>query len=266
VYTIHSYQAEARAVHLAVGLGQGILTKTMPAIKRSRANVAWGGKPLPSRGPKPTLSTDQIARSAIRLADAEGLAAVTMQRVAREVGVTTMALYRYFSGKADLLALMIDSASDSPLRFGKPSLPWSTRLKEWAGRCLAIYRNHPWFLEATSARPTVMGPNELSWMEAALAMLAESGLGPRARHHAFLAIIGHVRGHATFQQIGTGTRVGKEWARELTQLLQSEPNRYPILLDVIRSGAFSQNIDNAFEFGLDCILDGIRARASRPSR
>jgi len=238
----------------------------MPPVKRSRANVAWGGKPLPSRGPKPTLSTDQIARSAIRLADAEGLAAVTMQRVAREVGVTTMALYRYFSGKADLVALMIDSASDSPLQFGKPSVPWRTRLKQWAGRCLAIYRNHPWFLEATSARTTVMGPNELSWMEAALAMLAESGLGPKEQHHAFLAIIGHVRGHATFQQIGTDTRAGKDWAGELTRLLQSEPDRYPILLDVIRSGAFSQKIDDAFEFGLDCILDGIRARASRRSR
>lgn len=234
----------------------------MPTIKRSRANVAWGGKPLPSRGPKPTLSTDQIARSAIRLADAEGMAAITMQRVAREVGVTTMALYRYFPGKADLVALMIDSASDSPLQFGKPSLPWRTRLKRWACCCLAIYRDHPWFLEATSTRPTVMGPNELSWMEAALAMLAEAGLGQKERNRAFLAIIGHVRGHATFQQI----EAGKEWARELTQLLQSELNRYPILLDAVRSGAFSQKMDDGFEFGLDCILDGICARASKRSK
>ena len=238
----------------------------MTVTKRSRANVAWGGKPLPSRGPKPTLSTDQIARSAIRLADAEGLAAITMQRVAREVGVTTMALYRYFSGRADLVALMIDSASDSPLHIGKAALPWYTRLKKWASGCLAIYRNHPWFLEATSARPTVMGPNELSWMEAALAMLAESGLGPEDRHHAFLAVIGHVRGHATFQQIGKRTSAGREWVRELTQLLQSEADRYPILLAAVRTGAFRQNVDGAFDFGLDCILDGIRARASRRSR
>lgn len=234
----------------------------MPAIKRSRANVAWGGKPPSSRGPKPTLSTDQIARSAIRLADAEGLEAVTMQRVAQEVAVTTMALYRYFPGKADLVAWMIDSASDAPLGFGKPSLPWSTRLKEWAGRCLAIYRNHRWFLEATSTRPTVMGPNELAWMEAALAMLAESGLGPKQRHHAFLAILAHVRGHATFEQI----EGRKERARELAQLLQGEPNRYPILLDAVRSGAFSRNADGAFQFGLDCILDGIHARVSRRSK
>src|SRR5579859_3615640 len=238
----------------------------MPTAKRTSANVAWGSKPLPSRGPKPTLSTDQIARSAIRLADAEGLAAVTMQRVAREVGVTTMALYRYFSGKADLVALMIDSASDSSPQFGKPSLPWNTRLKEWARRCVAIYRNHPWFLEATSARPSVMGPNELSWMEAALAMLAESGLGPEERQHAFLAIIGHVRGHATFQQIGRRTSAGKEWARELTQILQPEADRYPILLDVLRSGKFGQNLDGAFEFGLDCIVDGILARVSMRGR
>lgn len=84
----------------------------------------------------------EIARVAIRLADEEGLAGVTIQRLAREVGLTTMALYRYFPAKADLVALMIDSASDSPLHFGKPSLPWSTRLKEWARRCLAIYKDH----------------------------------------------------------------------------------------------------------------------------
>jgi AcrR family transcriptional regulator len=235
----------------------------MPAKRGTVANLVWGKKPAPSRGPKPTLSTDQIARVSIRLADAEGLAAVTMQRLAREVGLTTMALYRYFPAKADLVALMIDSASDSPLHFGKPSLPWNTRLKAWAHRCLAIYTEHPWFLEATSSRESVLGPSELSWMEAALAMLAESGLGPKERHHAFLAIIGHVRGHATFQQIGTRANGRKEWSRELAQLLQSEAHRYPIMLDVIRSGGFSENAAGAFEFGLNCILDGIRVRVSR---
>ena len=238
----------------------------MPAKGSTVANLAWGKKPAPSRGPKPTLSSDQIARVAIRLADAEGLLAVTMQRLAREVGLTTMALYRYFPAKADLIALMVDSASDSPLHFGKPSLPWNTRLKEWAHRCLAIYTEHPWFLEATSSREGVMGPNELSWMEAALAMLAESGLGPKERRHAFLAIIGHVRGHATFHQIGTRANDRKEWGRELAQMLQSEAHRYPILLNVVRSGGFSENAAGAFEFGLNCILDGIRARVSKRGR
>jgi AcrR family transcriptional regulator len=239
----------------------------MPAKRDADGeNLAWGQKPARRRGPKPTLSTGQIAEAAIRLADVDGLAAVTMQRVACEVGLTTMALYRYFPSKTNLVALMIDSASDSPLHFGKPSLPWSTRLKEWARRCLAIYRDHPWFLEATSARQSIIGPNELSWMEAALAMLAESGLGPKERHHAFFAIIGHVRGHATFQQIGTRSGAEKEWGRELVRMLQSETSHYPILLDVVRSGVFTEDVDGAFEFGLDCIFDGIRTRVSRHSR
>lgn len=219
------------------------------------------GRPAPTRGPKPSLDRNQIARTGIRLADKEGLAAVTMQRVAREVGLTTMGIYRYFSGKAAVIALMIDSVADSSLQFGKASLPWSTRLKEWAYRCFAIYQDHPWFLEATTARQSPMGPNELTWMEAALAMLAESGLEQKKRHHAFFTIIGHIRGHATFLQARRSSGEGKEWMRELAQTLQQEPNRYPILLDVLRSGAFSESVAGAFDFGLDCILDGIRAQA-----
>jgi AcrR family transcriptional regulator len=235
----------------------------MPAKNDRDTNFAWDKKPLTSRGPKPTLTTAQIVLAGIQLADAEGLEAVTMQRVAREVGVTTMALYRYFPGKADLLDLMIDAAGDSVANFGKPSSPWNVRLKKWAWSCLAIYRNHPWFLEATSARRSLMGPNELSWMEAALAMLAESGLAFEDRHSAFLALIGHVRGHASFQQIGKYNESPEEWTRDLARMLESEARRYPSLLEALNSGAFSKDPARAFDFGLDCILDGIRTRLSQ---
>lgn len=229
-------------------------------------NQFWGKKTLPSRGPKPALSTFQIARAAILLADAEGLEAVTMQRVAREVGVTTMALYRYFPGKADLLDMMIDSASDSAANFGKPSLPWNVRLRNWARRCLAIYRNHPWFLEATSVRHSLMGPNELAWMEAALTILAESGLTLRNQHHAFLAVMGHVRGHATFQRIPKHSESERKWIHDLAQMLKPEAHRYPALVASLDSGAFFENPGAAFDFGLDCIVEGIRARACTQSR
>lgn len=232
----------------------------MPSKKSFGADLGWGRKPAPTRGPKPSLSADHIARVATQVADAEGLASVTMQRLAQEVGLTTMALYRYFPGKAEVVARMIDSAADPPLHFGKPSSPWNKRLKEWAMCCLAIYKDHPWFLEATTARQSPMGPNELAWMEAALTMLAESGLRPKERHHAFLAIIGHVRGHASFQQIRKGTGTGAQWVRELTQCLASDAERYPILMDALRSGVFGESVGGAFEFGLDCILEGICAR------
>ena len=139
--------------------------KKMPVKRGTGVNLAWERKPAPSRGPKPTQSAEELARVAIQVADAEGLEAVTMQRVAQEAGVATMGLYRYFPSKADLLSLMIDSVSESTPRFGKSSLPWNVRLKEWARRCSSIYRDHPWFLEATTVRESFMGPNELFWME-----------------------------------------------------------------------------------------------------
>jgi AcrR family transcriptional regulator len=235
----------------------------MPIGKRRNVNLTWGGKAPPSRGPKPALTPAQIARAAIRVADAEGLEAVTMQRVAREVGVTTMALYRYFPAKADLVDRMIDSASDSAASFGKPSSPWHARLKKWARACLSIYRSHSWFLEATSARQSLMGPNELAWMEAALAMLAESGLKPRDRHRAFLAVIGHVRGHATFQRIAANNKSSQRWMDDLARVLKPEAHRYPALVAALESGAFFRDPEDAFDFGLDCIVEGIRARAAK---
>jgi len=235
----------------------------MPAKNDPRADLPWGRKPLPSRGPKPTLTTSQIARAAIRLADTGGLEAVTMQRVAREMKVTTMALYRYFPGKANLIELMIDSASDRTANDEKPLLPWNVRLKKWARNCLAIYRNHPWFLEATSVRRSPMGPNELSWVEAALAMLAESGLAPEDRYSAFLVVIGHVRGQATFEQIKKYNNSRLEWIREVAQAVESGAERYPALLEVLDAGAFSKEPSRAFDFGLDCIIEGICTRVNR---
>ena len=79
---------------------------------------------------------------------------------------------------------------------------------------------------AIVVRRTVMGPNELSWMEAALAVLAKAGLSPKERYHAFLAIIGLVRGHATFEQIKNHSESPRKWARELADLLRSGGNTY----------------------------------------
>ena len=236
------------------------------ATRKPGKTSARRSKLAPKRGPRPSLSKDEIARTAIHVADNEGLPAVTMQRIAREVGLTTMAIYRYFPGKAEVVALMIDSVADSPLHFGDPSSPWDSRLKKWAHCCLAIYQDHPWFLEATTARQTPLGPNELAWMDAALAMLAESRLERKKRYHAFFALIGHVRGHATFEQAARSSAARKKWVHELTQTLQQEPGRYPTLLDVLSTGAFSENVTGAFEFGLDCILDGIRAQAGSANR
>ena len=237
----------------------------MPAHNDRKSNQTSGKESPSRRGPKPTLSTAVIALAAIQLADAEGLDAITMQRVAQNVGVTTMALYRYFSGKGELMDHMIDSVSESAPEFGKPTLKWSSRLKNWAHRCLVIYQSHPWFLEATSVRHSTMGPNESLWMEAALAMLAEAGLSLEDRISAFFAVIAHVRGHATFQQSEKSKQANEDWSRNLSQLLLPEAAHYPNLLKTVNSSSFSKGPNRAFDFGLECIIEGINTRAKRRS-
>lgn len=75
-------------------------------------------------------------------------------------------------------------------------------------------------------------------METALAILAESGLTPRDQHHAFLAVIGHVHGHATFQRTVKRSESGQKWIRDLAQMLTPEAHRYPKLVASLDSGAF----------------------------
>lgn len=232
-------------------------SKSTTATKQNKISTsAWAQGRTPSRGPKPALSIAEIAHAAILVADKEGLEAVTMQRVAQAVEVTTMALYRYFPGKSDLLAVMIDAAGGTAPEFGNAST-WKDRLREWARLCAAIYRDHPWFLEATTVRRSVLGPNELSWMEAALMVLAEAALSPKESYYAFLTIVGHVRSHATFEQIKSHGGSPQEWIRELTRLMRSQCESYSTLQAVLGSGALSGKSGEAFEYGLNCILAGI---------
>jgi hypothetical protein len=96
-------------------------------------------------------------------------------------------------------------------------------------------------------------------------MLAESGLPPQERHYAFLAIIGHVRGYATFKEIGQHIGSDQQWVQDLLHYLRIEADRFPESLEVLGSGTFTEKSDIAFDFGLDCILTGIRAKISERS-
>src|SRR5215218_3749291 len=109
---------------------------------RMTVEFLWGARAQPTRGPKPTLSLDRITDTAIAIADAEGLAAVSMQRVAAELGFTKMSLYRYVPGKAELVALMVERAIGDPPTID--TADWRAGLKDWSHQLLAGYLRHPW--------------------------------------------------------------------------------------------------------------------------
>jgi AcrR family transcriptional regulator len=150
----------------------------------------WGERAERTRGPKPKLSLDQIADAAIAIADAEGLAAVSMQRVAADLGYTKMSLYRYLPGKTELVALMVERAMGEPPPLAGPD--WRAALAEWCRLLLAGFVRHPWTLEATvGARP--LGPHEVGWMESALTVLAGTPLAGGERLDAMVLLVGHAR-------------------------------------------------------------------------
>lgn len=154
---------------------KGMTTETAGSGDIARAlELMWGTGERPTRGPKPGLTLDAIVTKAIEVADAEGLAAVSMRRLATELGTGTMSLYRYVPGKAELLDLMLDKVSgpgdweqpgeDAP----PPELIDS--LQGMARGYVELYTEHPWLLRINQAR-TVLGPSTIRSMEAALYVL-----------------------------------------------------------------------------------------------
>jgi AcrR family transcriptional regulator len=217
--------------------------------------LLWGRQPAPSRGPKPAITLTGIAEAAIRIADAEGLDAVSMQRIASELPVTKMALYRYVPGKTELVAVMSDLAMGAPPEH--PAQPWREALRTWAMDLSAGFNRHPWLLQSTIGR-RLLGPNELAWMERGIAALGDSGLRGGEQLDSILVITSHVRNIAQQSTTFPGHSVGlteEEVTRSLAEILSTEAERFPSLTAALRTASGSEN--QGLEFGLDRILDGL---------
>jgi AcrR family transcriptional regulator len=226
-------------------------------------DLLWGVEGEPRRGPKPSLSIERIIQVAVTIADGEGLEAVSMQRVARECGVSTMALYRYVPGKAELVALMLDLGLGTPPRLDDVPGGWRPRLAAWAARLRAIFQAHPWSLAAT-APPRLMGPNELAWLEAAVGALAETGLRADEQVQAVITVLLHVRGMAYYaaDRAARQRQGGDGWEAALAGLLRTHAARLPALAAAAAAGAFPSSERADQDDGLTLVLDGIGQRAA----
>ncbi|MFI0907659.1 TetR/AcrR family transcriptional regulator [Streptomyces sioyaensis] len=233
--------------------------------------LLWGGRERPGRGPKPALSLERITRTALTLADAGGLGAVSMQRIAAELDFSKMSLYRYVPGKTELVALMIDMAMGEP----PPDTPgpagagqWREALRTWAKALAEVYERHPWLLGA-AVGPRVMGPNELGWTERAVAALADTGLSGGEQFDAVVVVSGHVRALAQVSaSMGLGSARAKEpeqvMSAALNELLAGRADRFPAIAAAVAATETDVTArDQADEFGLERILDGLEAYMHR---
>lgn len=147
---------------------------------RRSLSLLWAapGHPRPGRsGPKPALSVEAIVTAGLAVADAEGMAALSMRAVGEQLGRTAMALYTYVPGKAELLDLMHDRVlGELPTSYDLTA-GWRPAATAWAEDAFACYLRHPWVLQISQARP-VLGPAELGAMETLLRILTGAGLAP----------------------------------------------------------------------------------------
>jgi AcrR family transcriptional regulator len=236
--------------------------------------LLWRIEKKASRGPKPALSVEQIAQVAIEVADAEGLEALSMQRIAERLEHSTMSLYRYVPGKAELIEVMLDVVAGSPPELDAVAEGWRPRIERWAKELLAIYNRHPWLVRIASSSPP-LGPNRLGWLEAGLRALCETGLTQAETIATVTLVEGYVRSAAQFAmdlaqaEQHTGVVAGG-WGMAYGRLLKMvvEADRFPTLFALIASGVFEEpegDPDEDLEFGLQRILDGIEILIRRRS-
>ncbi len=251
------------------------------AEPRRTIDLMWFPDAAPSRrGRRPALSVRRVVESAIALADAEGLDAVTMRRVSQDLGVVPMTLYTYVPDKAALLDLMLDRLYLDMPRSPRPGRPWRERLAAIAEENRVLYERHPWAAGLPASRPP-LGPGLMAKYEHELSVFDGVGLDDVETDSALTFLLGFVQASA---RVAADVRAAAEgsaqtdeqwWAASGPALAMIvDPAVFPRATRVgtaageALGGAYRP--DHAWAFGLDRVLDGlgvlIESRASDAHR
>jgi AcrR family transcriptional regulator len=237
-------------------------------------------EPTGRRAPR---SRDDIAEAAIAVADAEGIEAVSMRRVASELGLGTMSLYHYVRSKDELLDLMSDGimggqlVDDAELQKG-----WRTALAAIAHATRRNFERHPWMSDAMRPRPSsVPGPNALRHVDQSLAAVADTGLDAQGQMDLIAAVddyvIGYVIRALRFAE-EEETAPGEEWLAEMFEHMRERigGGGYPHLQRALEANRAEGRSDEElarmatderrFERGLERILDGIEVELKRTAK
>lgn len=240
--------------------------------------LLWGVQKQTARGPKPGITLEQIVLTAISIADQQGLAQVSMRKIAEQLQVGTMSLYTYVPSKAELFDLMLDRTYAEHTLAGRQFDGWRAALELRAQEDWDRYQRHPWMLQISGAR-SLLGPNETELYELTLRNLLGIGLNGREMSYVVSLVTGYVRGAAqsavdallAAQQTGM---TNEEWwaAREPLFDAYFDSQRFPTIEALAREGVFDPLgegdylLDRAieeFRFGLQRVLDGIEALIQR---
>jgi len=239
-------------------------------------DLLWGRREPGRRGPRRGLSVDDIVAAAMRVADAEGLDAVSMARVAKELGFTTMSLYRYVASKDELLQLMWNGSAEGAEELELTGNGWRARLRSWAIVQREMLDRHPWITQMPMAAPP-LAPNSLTFVERGLEALDGTGL----RDDDKLRVIGLLSSYtlsearmandaarAVAESAAAGSAAAPRWSYDSLLRELADEHTYPRLHRLAWSadlGGSPSGFEEReeFLFGVDTILDGVQALIDR---
>jgi AcrR family transcriptional regulator len=228
-----------------------------PDLPRSVA-LLWGLAEPGKRGPKRGLTLDQVVDAAVEVADAEGFAALSMARIAKQLSFTTMSLYRYVDSKDTLIALVMDRVIGVAPDIS-PKLGWRAALEKWAWAQFVEIRKHPWWLDAPFTAPP-QGPNNMSWLEAGLRAFQATKVPEPVKLQLLLNLTFYVSGRMRLmlQLLEARKQDDDNYVTVLTQVL--DPEKFPAITAALSQQAFHDDDvnweDGDFTFALDRLLDG----------
>lgn len=253
--------AMATATKVLTTLRREGLVRAVPGV----GTVVEGARqPQPPRNPRDAeLSREVIVRAATAIADQEGLPGLSMRRVASDLGVATMSLYRHVGGKDELLLLMADAAFGDAFPT-EPPPGWRAQLEVAARLQWSAYRQHPWLPHVLSVtRPQAL-PNLIGHSEWALRAVSGLGLDASTMLYVLITVFNHVRGTAMNLEAeaqaeqDTGLD-GDQWIETQTAAMAEiiAKGDVPTFAAVTTMDEFDLDLDALFEFGLRRLLDGL---------
>ncbi|MEV5982661.1 TetR/AcrR family transcriptional regulator [Streptomyces sp. NPDC052114] len=236
--------------------------------------TAWGLRERPSKGPRPGLTLDRIVATGIAVASGEGIGAVSMGRIAKELGVSTMSLYRYVSARDELYVLMQDEATGVPPRRPESAAGWRAGLAWWAREQRSVFQRNLWLLRMPVSSPPAT-PHGLEWMESGLETLDGSGMDEGWMISVLMLVGGYVRSEVSLMaDLDAAMRaeglapdeVMRRYERTVDALTATAPDRFPMLRRLLGTGALGEAdaADAEFEFGLERVLDGVAVSLEGP--
>ncbi|MET8686359.1 TetR/AcrR family transcriptional regulator C-terminal domain-containing protein [Streptomyces sp. NPDC004732] len=235
------------------------------AGRAATPEVIWARPERAGRGPKPAYSRADIAAAAVRIADADGIDAVSMRRVAGELGCGTMSLYNYVPRKEDLYELMVDAVSgEYELAEAAVGGDWYAGMLRIGRQSRAILHRHPWMVRVMS---TVYGlsPNALRYLEHCLGVL--EGLDvPYGTKMELIAVVNGTAMTSVANEIAVAERTrGLPWSPEQEQEVRSAylagqlaDGAYPRLAGMLAQAPPPGDAEESFERALRRLLDSFR--------